>query len=75
MIYVGRFDEDDMRNGTDKVEMQIAMDKHSLNYTNTKLVRESGKIVGLDIWVCTADEITTIDEDLDDTFSGGSIFN
>lgn len=56
MIYVGRFNEDDLRNGVDKKETKKAMEQHNLNYTETKLIKKSGKIVAMDIWVCNADE-------------------
>ena len=57
MIYVGRFSEEDMISKIDKIKVQEAMDKHNLKYTNTKLVKKSGKIIGLDIWICNANEI------------------
>lgn len=56
MIYVGRFNEEDLKNGTDKIKTQQAMEKHNLKFTNTKLIKQSGKIVAMDIWVCEADE-------------------
>lgn len=58
MIYVGRFSEEEIKNGVDKIEVKKAMEKHNLKYTETKFVKKSGKIVAMDIWVCTADEFT-----------------
>lgn len=58
MIYVGRFNEEDLKNGRDKIETKKAMEKHNLNYTNTKLIKRSNKIIAIDIWVCDKDEFT-----------------
>ena len=58
MIYVGRFNEEDLKKGKDKIEVKKAMEKHNLKYTNTKLVQKSNKIIGIDIWVCDENEFT-----------------
>lgn len=56
MIYVGRFDENDIKHGIDKQKVKEAMQKHNLKYTNTKLVKQAGKVIAIDIWVCDATE-------------------
>lgn len=58
MIYVGRFNEEDLKKGRDKIETKKAMEKHDLKYTNTKLIKHLNKIIAIDIWVCSKDEFT-----------------
>lgn len=61
MILVGTFNEDEIANGADKKAVAEAKEKHGLQYTETKLVKKAGKIVGLKIWVCDADSFTLND--------------
>ena len=57
MIYVGRFDENDIKHGIDKQKVKKAMQKkHNLKYTNAKLVKQAGKVIAIDIWVCDSYE-------------------
>lgn len=56
MIYVGRFNESEIKEGIDKIKTKEAMNNHNLRYTNTKLIKKAGKIVAMDIWVCDKDE-------------------
>lgn len=56
MIYVGRFDENDIKHGIDKQNVKSAMQKHNLKYTNTKFVKQAGKVIAIDIWVCDTTE-------------------
>ena len=53
-FYVGTFNEADIDAGNDKIAVQEAMLKTGLKYTDTKLVRKDGQIVGLKIYLCDA---------------------
>lgn len=55
-IYVGEFSEKDLEIGLDEVRVSEMKEKTGMNYTNTKLVKRDGKIVGLRIWVCNAED-------------------
>lgn len=56
MEFVGRFNEEDLRNGIDKAEVAKAKARYGLGYTDTELVFEDGVPVGIKIWVCDKDE-------------------
>lgn len=58
MILVGTFDENDLSQGKDKEAIKEAKEKYGLKYTETKLIKKRGKIVGLKVWVCDSDEFT-----------------
>lgn len=51
-IYVGRFNEQECRDGIDKKVVFQKMEETGLKYTNTRFVKKRGEIVGLDVWVC-----------------------
>lgn len=51
-VFVGEFSDSDLANGLDKARVAAAQEQAGLNYTNTKLVKRRGKIVGIKIWVC-----------------------
>lgn len=55
-IYVGTFSESDVASGKDRLAVRKAMDDTGLEYTNTEFKRSSGKIVGLKIYVCRAED-------------------
>lgn len=50
-VYVGQFNEEDLKNGTDKQKIAEAMEQHQLKYTRTKFVKKKGEIVGIKVWV------------------------
>lgn len=52
-IYVGRFNSEDVKNGTDKKITFQKMEETGLKYTNTRFVKKRGEIVGFDVWVCS----------------------
>ena len=54
--YVGRFSEQDLSEGRDKVAVEKAMLSTGLKYINTKLVKHNGKVVAMDIWICGVDD-------------------
>lgn len=55
-IYVGEFSEKDLESGVDRVRVSEMQEKTGMKYTNTKLVKRDGKIVGMKIWVCNAED-------------------
>lgn len=55
MIYVGKFNLQDLNNGVDKKEVEQAKAKTGLKYTNTKIIKENG-ITYLKIWLCNYNE-------------------
>lgn len=57
-VLVGTFDENDISQGIDKTAVNAAKEKHNLRYTETKLIKKGGEIVGIKIWVCDADTFT-----------------
>ncbi len=64
MVYVGQFNETELKSGLDKqqVEKMKCESNGVLKYTKTRLVKKSGKIVGLKIWLMTSEEYYNSDE-------------
>ena len=56
MIYVGQFNEDQLRNGEDKMLVLKKMDETGLKYTRTAFVKKGRKIIGLKVWLLTNEE-------------------
>ena len=56
-VYVGEFSVKDISEGRDKSEVKLMMAKTGLKYTNTKLVKRKGEIVGIKIWLCDAESM------------------
>lgn len=50
-ILVGDFDENDCKNGIDKIQVEQKKKETGLQYTNTKIIKKNGKLY-LRIWVC-----------------------
>lgn len=50
-VFVGKFSENDLRNGIDKKAVEKKKKETGLKYTNTKIIKN-----GLAIWVCNADD-------------------
>ena len=55
-IYVGQFNEDDIRNGRDKIAVTQKMKETGLNYTNQEIIYKNKKPVGLKLYVCDKDD-------------------
>lgn len=55
MVYVGKFNLEDLNNGIDKKEVEQAKLRTGLKYTNTIVVKEKG-ITYLKIWLCDYNE-------------------
>lgn len=58
MIYVGRFNEEQLKNGEDKKAVEEKKKETGLKYVESKIVYKNKKPIGLDLWVCTAEEFT-----------------
>lgn len=56
-FYVGTFDEKQIKNGEDEVAVEKAKQSTGCKYVNTEYVKKGKKIVGLKLYVCTADEM------------------
>ena len=56
MIYVGQFNENQLRNGEDKVLVSKKMKETGLKYTRTAFVKNGRKIIGLKVWLLTNEE-------------------
>lgn len=54
-IYIGRFNEDYIRNGKDKDIVKNEKAKTGLKYTLTKFIKRKGEIIAMDIWLCDVD--------------------
>lgn len=58
MVYVGQFDETQLKNGVDKqmVEQMKSESNGNLRYVKTKFVKKGKQIVGLKVWLMTSEE-------------------
>lgn len=55
-ILVGTFSEEDISTGKDKIEVKRMAEQTDCKYTNTEYVKKNGKIVGIKIYVCNAED-------------------
>lgn len=51
-VFVGQYDEKDVKSGNADRDVQAAKDKTGLTYTYTRYVKKRGQIVGFKVWVC-----------------------
>lgn len=58
MVYVGQFNETELKNGLDKQQIEKMKSESNgvLRYTKTRFVKKGGKIVGLKVWLMTSEE-------------------
>ena len=56
MVYIGQFNEQQLREGKDKSLVAQKMNETGLKYTKTEFVKKGSKIVGLKIWLVTNEE-------------------
>lgn len=56
MIFVGQFNENQLRNGEDKMLVSEMMKETGLKYTRTAFVEQGRKIIGLKVWLLTNTE-------------------
>lgn len=56
-FFVGTFDEAQLKKGEDKIAVEQAKADTGCKYVNTEFVKKGGTIVGLKLYVCTADEM------------------
>lgn len=58
MIYVGRFNEEEMKKGLDKKAIKQKQKETGLKYVESKIIYKNKTPIAMDIWVCTAEEFT-----------------
>lgn len=57
MVLVGIFNENDLKEGKDKIEVEKKKNETGYNYTKTELVKKGSKIIGIKIFVCDVQNI------------------
>lgn len=55
-ILVGKFDEDDLRNKRDKIQVDKIMKETGLKYVNTEYVKRKDKTTHIKIYLCTIED-------------------
>lgn len=55
-ILVGTYNEDDLANGKDKVDVQRMKEETGYNYTNTEFIKSKGKPIGIKVYVCSVED-------------------
>lgn len=58
MVYVGRFNEEQIKNGEEKKAIKEKQEETGLKYVETKIIYKNKKPIAMDYWVCTAEEFT-----------------
>ena len=56
MIFVGCFNEEQIRNKEDMKVVEKTKEETGLQYVKTDYVKKKNKIIGLKIWVCDRNE-------------------
>ncbi len=55
-ILVGTYNDKDLSLGVDKVATRRMQALTGYNYTNTKLIKRNGHIIGLSVYVCSKED-------------------
>lgn len=55
-ILIGTYDENDLKNGKDKSDVLKISRETGLKYTNTEILKSKGKIIGMKIYACKAED-------------------
>lgn len=55
--FVGTFNEEDIMNKSDKVAIQKAMEETGMKYVNTEYLKKGKKIIGINLYVCSLEEV------------------
>ena len=55
-VYVGTFNEQDLKEYKDKRALEKVQEKTGLQYTNTKLVMKRKEIIGIKIYACSSED-------------------
>ena len=55
-IYVGTFNEQDLKEHKDKQALEKVQEKTGLQYTNTKLVMKRKEIIGIKVYACNSED-------------------
>ena len=52
-IYIGKFNEEELRNNKDKKEIKKVQEKNAgYDYIDSQLIKKGDKIVGINVWIC-----------------------
>lgn len=60
MVLVGTFNEEDVKNGRDKIAIEQKMNETGLKYINSKIITKNGKPVGIEVYLCDVSEMNLI---------------
>lgn len=55
MVFVGKYNEQELEAGVDKIDIAKAKEETGLKYVQSKIVKEKGTTY-LKLWVCAAEE-------------------
>lgn len=55
-ILVGTYNENDLANGKDKVDVQRMKEETGYKYTNTEFVKNKGKVGSVKVYVCSMED-------------------
>lgn len=56
MVYVGQFNEQEVKSKADKKAIKKTADETGLKYTLSKIVYNGKKPIGIKVWCCSFDE-------------------
>ena len=59
-VYVGQFNEQQVAQGIDKMELAKVQAKTGLGYVNQQVIVKKGVAVGLKLWACRAEDFRMI---------------
>jgi len=62
MLYIGQFNEQQLRNGEDKTLVAQKKQETGMKYTKTCIVKKGKQMVGLKIWLLTNEEFYNSNE-------------
>jgi hypothetical protein len=52
IIYIGQFNEEEIKRGKDKAKLKEIQKKTGLKYNHTRLVKKQGEIAAIKVWAC-----------------------
>lgn len=56
-VYVGEFNEEEIKAGKDRSLVKAAKDRNSLDYINVELIKDNHSVVGMKLWVCKREDL------------------
>lgn len=55
-VFVGTFNEEDIKNNVDKQKLKEIQAATGLKYCNTEYVKKKGIIIGIKLWACSLED-------------------